>query len=365
MAKTSSVIEINGNRYDAVTGQMLGTVKNIATQVKKAPIGVIDGFTNTFYTPAKNEHDHKSAYKTKEADKRLRQSVNYNQRQAERSHTLMRSAVLKPQHKNSDADSIKQDLYHQNTESRTKSVLKHAKVNRFGAPKAGAKTIDGQVHTRHGKSGQPNNTSQKALTRVAAVPNSAANISSQQLERLLDYALVKADAHKNNRAAHKRTGLIGKFMSTPKLVRFGSAALIVILLGGFFAWQNVPQVSMKVAAVRASIPADVPGYTPSGFKFTGPISYNNGKVSINFIANGDNSRRFTISQQKSNWTSATLAANLIPQDAHMQMSQVKGTTVYIYGQENHAAWVDKGVRYILFDNASLNSDQILKIAESM
>jgi hypothetical protein len=49
----------------------------------------------------------------------------------------------------------------------------------------------------------------------------------------------------------------------------------------------------------------------------------------------------------------------------VQTSVVNGTTVYIYGQTNDAAWVNNGVQYTVQDKASLNSDQLLKIANSL
>ena len=117
--------------------------------------------------------------------------------------------------------------------------------------------------------------------------------------------------------------------------------------------------------MRAKINASIPGYTPAGFRFEGPIAYQNGTVLMSFKANGDNERTYTIMQQASNWNSDSLAANIIPASSQVQTSQVKGTTVYIYGDSNDATWVNNGIRYSIKDSAKLNSDQLIKIADSL
>jgi hypothetical protein len=192
------------------------------------------------------------------------------------------------------------------------------------------------------------------------------SVSHQHLERLLDQALTRADAHKKARHAEFRNrSVFHRFLAMPKWASIGATTAVVLLLVGFFAWQNVPQVAMRVAATRAHVSASVPGYVPSGFGFAAPIGYSNGVVAIKFKASGDAARNFTISQQRSSWDSTSLVANAIPKDAQMQTSQIKGTTVYIYGTGNDAAWVNHGIRYTLKDQANLNSEQILRIADSL
>jgi uncharacterized protein DUF4367 len=140
--------------------------------------------------------------------------------------------------------------------------------------------------------------------------------------------------------------------------------LVMVGAATFLAWRNVPQVSMRVASMRASIKGSVPAYIPSGFKFAGPIKYESGSVSMTFKA-AEDGKTFTITQQASKWDSSSLKANAVPANSQVQTALVKGTTVYIYGSKNNAAWVNNGIRYTIQGNAELNSDQLSKIADSL
>jgi hypothetical protein len=190
--------------------------------------------------------------------------------------------------------------------------------------------------------------------------------SHQKLEQLLDQALARADAHKQ--ARHRqlaKRNLWQRIKFAPRWLSISSSVAIVLLLAGFFIWQNIPQIAMRVAASKAQVNASMPSYVPSGFSYAAPINYSRGAVSIKFKSTGGAARSYTLTQESSSWNSASLLSNAVPAEAQVQTSQVKGTTVYIYGSRNDATWVNRGVRYTLSDNANLNSDQILRIASSL
>ena len=122
---------------------------------------------------------------------------------------------------------------------------------------------------------------------------------------------------------------------------------------------------MKLAAQKANFNATVPDYTPPGFSFSGPIAYTDRAVVIHFTSNTGDDRNFKLTQEPSSETSTSLAANTLANDTKVQTSQVNGTTIYIYDEDNHATWVNHGIRYTIEDNAKLNAEQLLKIADSV
>lgn len=149
----------------------------------------------------------------------------------------------------------------------------------------------------------------------------------------------------------------------PKWLTVGASALVLTTAAGLFAWQNIPQVAVKVASSRASVNASAPAYTPEGYRFSAPISYTKGLVTVRYqSANGQS---YEITQQSSRLDSTSLASTVLSSEANVQTSQVKGNTVYIYGDKNDATWVNNGVRYTIVDNAGLDSNQILRIAGSL
>lgn len=363
MAKGTSVIEINGSRYDAVTGQFLGAVKRVAAQVKSPAVGAIDGLvrrpSSSIASAIRARNTTTRANSNHEAPKA--------RRQAQRSQTLMRSGVSRPTADKKLANAVK--LHKSRTSainpqrvSRAKTIIKNIRVNHFsrlaGSPTSGKIR---QSQTTRPVSAATRPVSTQAL--AAPLPSMITSVSHQHLERLLDRALLQADAHKQ--ALRARTKGWRRVVGGPKWLSLGATSLVLLLLGGFFAWQNVPQVSLRVAAMRTHVGATVPAYTPSGFSPSGPASASSNKVTINYKAEANDQQTFAITQQSSNWDSSSVQANAVPVSSQVQTSQVNGTTVYIYGSSNDAKWVNHGVLFSLKDKANLSSDEILKIANSL
>jgi hypothetical protein len=192
-----------------------------------------------------------------------------------------------------------------------------------------------------------------------------ASASHQKLERLLDHALTNADSHKQamryQAARHfwQRRWLAGNRRWLVLL------AVLVLIIGGLFvAWQKVPILSVKAAGMKAHLSPSVPAYTPDGYKMAGPAKAVSGTVSIKYVSS-DSAGSYEIIQAQSNLTSNSVGQNVVPKGAAVQTSQVNGNTVYIYGKENDAAWVNDGVLYTIKDHASLSSDELIKMVQGL
>lgn len=339
---------------------------------------VIDGFTRS---PIGGSGKQKS-YKITESSNlvkrghfksRLKSTAQSVHKRTQRSQTLMRGGVKRPTEAPGPqltpakaALKKKQANIDKARSTRVNSIAKNPGVRRFGY------IVPTRKYAQASKVAMPTakpakNTKETSKAVVPSrVPSMVTSVSHHQLERLLDEALAKADAHKKalNGDVGKK-GLLQRIRRAPRWLTVSAALLIVGLLGGLYAWHNVPQVGMRVASVRANVKAQVPSYTPSGFSFSGPVSYSSGKVHIKFKSNSDSNRSFTLTQEKSNMSNKSLADSVVPKETQVQTSQVAGTTVYIYGSNNDAAWVNNGVQYTIKDAANLNSDQLLKIAGSL
>src|SRR5690606_28474246 len=71
-----------------------------------------------------------------------------------------------------------------------------------------------------------------------------------------------------------------KLKATKLNIAFVSLAAVLLL--GFFAWQNMPNLQMRLAASRANIDTHLPGYSPAGYGIAGGIKAEPGKVSVSF-----------------------------------------------------------------------------------
>jgi hypothetical protein len=149
-----------------------------------------------------------------------------------------------------------------------------------------------------------------------------------------------------------------------RALSMSSAVLAVALLAGFFAIQNVPNLSMRVAATRAGFDAAMPGYKPAGFSFKGPIKYSPGQVSVSYESNTD-ARSYEVKQKASNWNSDALLANFVVAEGKQYQTFLdRGRTLYIYDQSN-ATWVDDGVWYQIEGQSNMTTDQLIRIASSI
>jgi hypothetical protein len=183
---------------------------------------------------------------------------------------------------------------------------------------------------------------------------------------LFNDAMQKATSHsqKATKNSARRHRIAKKLGVSSKVFAVSSGTLAAVLLAGFFAYQNAPNASFRVAAARAGVKAKLPGYKPSGFAMRGPVQSAPGEITVSFRSNSDN-RAFTVSQKLSNWDSSALRNNYVASTSKdYQTLEDSGRTVYIYN-DSSATWVDGGIWYRIEGNSSLTSMQLLHIAASM
>lgn len=350
MNKTTSIIEINGHRYDAVSGQLIGGAKQAAKQLKKPLSGLtVDGFSK----PAKI------------IKKRITgRSIHSFKRRPQHSKTLMRASVKKPAKPTADAKLKTRTLAPDHARvSRAQQVSKSSKVNRFGFLSFSRDTSsvaeDGEVITRHMAAG--------AQSLAAPLPQTLANASHHRLERLLDYALAHADAHKKTIAAQDRARR-RLFGIVPRWLALSLLGLLVAVAIGFFVWYKVPAASMKVASTKAHINASLP--TPiSGYKI-GFIKAEQNAVVTTIQSADDSSKSYTVKVQPATQPAASLAANAgASSSANQQVQTVQDqdkTYVLSQSKDNNTstAACTKGSNTVSVASIGLNVAQLLDAAKN-
>lgn len=365
MAK--SVIELNGQMYDTSTGKLLGAASAKHSVHKTTPAKAVsqvkhlDGFTRrpgavkrsaTAVPPAKVHQ------------------------QPQKSKTLMRTAVKKPVapakiHAKAPATTVsgKQAVDHKAFMApakpgrviRATNTPKSTLISKFGAAAASIKTevlpvkpmpARQDTHVTHQAAPTPPVINHPKQTVAQVDPFQSA------LEQALSHEQPKAKKAK----LHHRVAR--KLHVSPKIVSLASFTLVALAISGLMAYQNLPELAMRVAATRAGLSASLPSYQPSGYSLAGPIQYQPGQVTINYKSASDD-RSFNVVQKNSSWNSETLLENFVTTtNTPYQTFQSNGRTIYIYGG-NKATWVDGGIWYSIDGQSNLNSDQLLRIAESL
>ncbi len=147
-----------------------------------------------------------------------------------------------------------------------------------------------------------------------------------------------------------------------KLVQIGALSLSMLLLAGYTTYLNYPNIAVRVAANNAEIDAQLPGYTPNGYSFQGPVAYGPGKLVISF---GSEDGYIDIAQSSTDWDSQGLLDNYVRQQTpRYETYREGGLTIYTYGNGN-AAWVNRGIFYKIESEAELQKDEVVRIASSM
>lgn len=339
--KTASIIEINGNRYDAVSGRLVGVAKKAANHIRRP----IDGLSIDGFKPAKVVK--KSA---------VRRSIHAWQRKPERSRTLMRNSVKKPARGQTESEVKTRGLLpNYAREARAADVVKDSKVQRFGMLSFSSKSKGGQA-----KIGEimPRGANFLAATSasISTTLPAIGSASHRKLERLLDYALANADAHKKaeqSRRSHR------KYFG--RLPRWAAVCLLIFVLAivlSLFVWYKVPVASMKLAATKAHINASLPTL-PEGFKASQSKVEDNSVVTE--ASNGNLKLRYIqkLSQEPiSSLVAASAAANMPVQTS---VDNSGCTSLSYTDQVNHknvATTVSEGVKKTIEAPTTVDSQQL-------
>ncbi len=350
MATRQHVIELNGQKYDALTGKVVTLSTPPTTDQKTTPKQRpkhVDGFVRrkqTTLAPATKVHQ-----------------------KPEKSKTLMRTAVKKPhQHKVSAKvapvtvakaaipmpRSIDSPINRGRT-FRANAIAQSTLIRKFNTTRVADQIKTAVLPV------------QPAPTHATKQPVSTKVPQAAPAANPFDVAVELASSHFQPKIRKVRTieRVAKKLHIKPRTLTGATVGVVVLAIGSFWAYQNVPNVAMRIATARSGVSATLPAYHPSGFGLAGPISAVPGQVSINYKSNSDN-RAFQVVQRSTDWNSQSLLSNFVTTlHNQYQSMQVNGRTIYLY--DNAATWVDGGVWYQVKGDSSLSRDQILRMVDGL
>lgn len=371
MGNKTNIIEINGQRYDATTGALLGGGK---------PVRHVDGVKATTHktaTPAAAPRQitvktpagaQSAAKKTTLHDVHRAKPAAAKSHQPQSAKTLRRDTVKKPVI--APKSNIKARSHKAAVSTQPKAEI---------SPKLSIQTIDEQrLHRakKVTKSKQvsrfstviPATPGQFIAPSVAAQPvaqpiSPAAPMVARQarpVDSLFERALDQATSHRQPplKKAKKNRSASRKIMS------ISGVAFAVLLLVGIVGYQHKSNLTVLRASAKAGFSASLPTTQPAGFSIAN-FEYDAGRVAINYHSNSADNRAFTITEKPSKWDSSTLRDVFVePLDSNYQTVEAAGRILYLYGNGN-ATWVDQGTQYIVHGQNSLSTKQLVNLASSL
>ena len=204
----------------------------------------------------------------------------------------------------------------------------------------------------------------KMLTR-AAIP--AANMTTSSVESAFSRMsedpkakqVVAATQPKNVKPVKKS---IHKKSTRLAFALFCSTAVVASLF--FIAQTNMPDISVRVAAMQTGIQATYPSYIPREYRLSGVYTTQDNSVAMDFT--GPNQAKFTLTEEKLPWDSNALLNRYVKTKWGENYDSVReqGITIYISG--SNAAWVNAGIVYKINNfQGELTKKQIKNIVTSL
>lgn len=390
-----NTIDINGKRYDAQTGALLGDspVSSIVAARRHATHQgrVIDGFvkkkpahaaaktaapvvkSGTLVVPNSKVAIPKSAAPKMMEPVKKKPNVTRTVakttplRQPEKAKTLMRSVVHKPevtmkkaiktQKPSEIAAAPVSELTPQLKKaahivddkrlSRARQTNRSTYVRRFS-------TLQQNYPVSHARAAAATVAPRAAVQAVAPAQAAPEKPQSSKATDLFEAAIANASSHEQPKVKAKRS-------TRQKFVGITAGVAAFLVLSGFIAYTNMSNIEVRLASVRVGFSVQLPNYAPTGYALTGGVQAKS-KVATATYRSGDSS--YTLRQQTSDWDSQTLYDNVvaISSEQHEKLN-ASGQTVYVYG--HNAAWVNGGVLYSLKTDGNISSQEILSIASSI
>lgn len=367
VSKNNNIIEINGQRYNAVTGALVTGTRGQAQNM--------DGVTRAAAAPSPAlsiravRPPLQSVIKKPVMDIARPAPAHLAHHSPQSAQTLMRRSVHKPtatqahfkaqtttdQRLQQPKPAIQTKLSHQVVDPKRQKRARHAPkselVNHFGAV---ASFSTNSSHT---------SVLSRPVARIA-LENQVSTVaaSAQPSLDMFQKALAEATSHQQPFFTPAKNGR-GDRLATSRTVKMVASALSVLLLAGFVTYQHIPNLKLRLASSRVGFTASMPSYRPAGFA-VGGLNYSVGNVAINYHSNSD-ARAYTLTEKASNWNSQTLRDVYVTANARQAYQTVaaSGRTVYLFG--NNATWVNSGIWYEIQNNGNLSSKQLVDLALSL
>ena len=245
------------------------------------------------------------------------------------------------------------------------------KIQRFNYPMsdqlASTKPVEPIAVETH-----PMQTTARARMQARTLAATQAQVVKPTAKELKEQAIKKALASANNAPSLSEQSKKSSSQKQSNKFKFGAGRIVLALSCAaaavfaiaYFVNLNMPDISLRVAAMQTGIDASYPGYVPRNYKLSGVVSENS-KIILDF-KNSSTDEAFTITEEKSSWDSNALLNNYIKPtyDANYTSIREQGLTIFI--SDSNAAWVNGGTIYkIIAKNNVLSTKQIRSIAVSL
>lgn len=252
------------------------------------------------------------------------------------------------------------------------SIKHSSKVQHFDSQMAEKTAAVEQEEPIAAATMHPMQESANAKMRGRAEKMRASQAKKTSAKELKDQAIQKALASANNMTAAEQDAPAKTKAKKTSQMHFGFGRVVLALTCAaaavfaivYFVNLNMPDISLRVAAMQTGMDPTYPNYVPRDYSVSS-ITSEEGKITMEFVNSSDGGS-FTLTEEKSSWDTNALASNFVKEEYGENYSIIReqGLTIYISGSD--AAWVNGGMVYkIKTTSGTLTNKQIRSIAVSL
>ena len=141
------------------------------------------------------------------------------------------------------------------------------------------------------------------------------------------------------------------------------AAITVAALGAFLHF-NMPNISVRVAAIQTGVEAKYPSYIPRNYSLASVTAEKDGRIVMTF--NGEGTSSFTLTEEKTTWDTSALLNNYVKSYFSSGYSTLREQGITFYTDNWNSAWVNGGILYkITCINSALTKEQITNLVGAL
>lgn len=201
--------------------------------------------------------------------------------------------------------------------------------------------------------------------RTAPVAAPVTQPTAQELkDRAIAKALANASKPEQKEVKAKKTKSSKLHLGFGRVMLALSCAAAAVFAIVYFVNLNMPDISMRVAAMQSGIDPKYPGYVPRDFAVNDMVA-EEGKITLNF-RNSNSGNEFSITEERSSWDSNSLLSNYVKAEMDEDYIVIRESGITIYMNDKSSTWVNGGMLYKLFiKSGSLTKKQITGIATSL
>ena len=143
-----------------------------------------------------------------------------------------------------------------------------------------------------------------------------------------------------------------------------TCSAVVVGAIAYFVNLNMPDISVKVAAMQTGISATYPSYTPRDYYLASVTSDDEKRIVLTFAGPDDND--FVLYEELSSWDTTALLNNYVKKNYSSDFVTMREQGITIYYDNETAAWINGGILYRYEAHGkNLTKDQIRNIVVSL